>query len=122
MATRVTVESLPDCNMPDCGKAAYADVLIPQYGQWGYLCRDHYIRSGAGLGTGRGQLLEVRKHASQPRIIRLEHLLNRLEDRITKVSARPLTGADVQAWQEEMNLLVARADRVENAWREELDS
>jgi hypothetical protein len=44
----------PECSF--CSTKAIIDGRT-QMGPWGFMCEEHYLESGVGLGTGRGQLL-----------------------------------------------------------------
>jgi len=58
MSTSVKVQSLPDCDM--CGETASYDAAT-SFGAWANLCQNHFRQFGLGLGTGRGQKLELIK-------------------------------------------------------------
>ena len=53
------VSSLPNCDickLNNKNTQANYDAKT-NFGQWGYLCEDHFIEYGIGLGTGKGQRL-----------------------------------------------------------------
>ena len=57
--TRVTVQTIPDCdlcNSAGAKVAAYADARIPQYGSWANVCLDHFKQYSCTLGLGCGQV------------------------------------------------------------------
>ncbi len=56
MSTSVKVESLPSCDF--CGKQAEYDAAT-KFGPWANMCESDFKVHGVGLGTGRGQKLEV---------------------------------------------------------------
>lgn len=58
MSASVKVESLPACDM--CGGTASYDAATT-FGAWANLCQTHFNQFGLGLGTGRGQKLELTK-------------------------------------------------------------
>lgn len=58
--TETPVSSLPNCDIPECSRRAYADAAIPAYGSsWGYVCKGHFHNLGCKLGLGKGQKLVV---------------------------------------------------------------
>lgn len=56
MSTSVKVETKPACDF--CGSPADYDGKT-NMGPWAYMCQGHFDTMGIGLGTGRGQKLEV---------------------------------------------------------------
>ncbi len=56
MSTSVKVEQLPSCDF--CGKPAQYDAATV-FGPWANMCEADFKTNGIGLGTGRGQKLEV---------------------------------------------------------------
>lgn len=56
MSTSVKVEKLPACDL--CGEEAKYDAATIM-GAWANMCESHFQQLGIGLGTGRGQKLEV---------------------------------------------------------------
>jgi hypothetical protein len=56
MSTSVKVQQLPSCDI--CGKQAEYDAKTIM-GPWANMCESHFNELGTGLGTGRGQKLEV---------------------------------------------------------------
>jgi len=52
--TEVSVPRLPPCDI--CGDTASYDAKTT-HGPWGYLCSDHFVEYGIGLGLGLGQRL-----------------------------------------------------------------
>ncbi|MAH51336.1 hypothetical protein CMI37_36305 [Candidatus Pacearchaeota archaeon] len=71
--TEVAVSSLPNCQIPECERRAFADAAIPRYGgTWGYVCKSHFNHLDCKLGPGRGQKLIITNppcfgHALLPR-------------------------------------------------------
>ena len=58
--TETPVSSLPNCDIPECSRRAYADAAIPAYGSsWGYVCKGHFHNMGCKLGPHSGQKLVV---------------------------------------------------------------
>lgn len=53
---KATVAVLPKCDF--CAQTAAYDGRT-RMGPWAYMCEAHYVQHGVGLGTGRGQRLEV---------------------------------------------------------------
>lgn len=55
----VIVSSLPDCDICKAnGEKVEANYdAKTNFGQWGYLCEDHFQKYGIGLGEGKGQRL-----------------------------------------------------------------
>jgi len=53
---KATVAVLPKCDF--CAQTAAYDGKT-RMGPWAYMCEAHYVQHGVGLGTGRGQRLEV---------------------------------------------------------------
>lgn len=56
MSDKVTVQSLPSCDMCSDGSAAEYDAATA-FGPWANMCAAHFQQFGVGLGTGRGQRL-----------------------------------------------------------------
>lgn len=56
MSTSVKVEELPSCDF--CGNTAQYDAAT-KFGPWANMCESDFEVHGVGLGTGRGQKLEV---------------------------------------------------------------
>jgi len=56
MSTSVKVQQLPSCDF--CGQTAHYDAAT-SFGPWANMCDAHFNEYGLGLGTGRGQKLEV---------------------------------------------------------------
>jgi hypothetical protein len=56
MSTSVKVQQLPSCDF--CGSTAQYDAAT-SFGPWANMCEPHFKQYGLGLGTGRGQKLEV---------------------------------------------------------------
>lgn len=54
-----TVSQLPDCDIcKSKGKKVEANYdAKTNFGQWGYLCENHFLEYGIGLGEGKGQRL-----------------------------------------------------------------
>ena len=52
------VSKLPKCDL--CSKEAKYDGKT-KFGQWGYMCEEHFKSYGIGLGLGKGQKLIVEK-------------------------------------------------------------
>ena len=55
--TEVEVVKLPMCNF--CSKEATYDGKTTM-GPWAYMCKDHFLVNGIGLGLGKGQKLVVK--------------------------------------------------------------
>lgn len=56
--TETRVAEIPDCQFPhpDDGALAEYDGKT-RSGPWAYMCEDHFLLHGTGLGVGRGQKL-----------------------------------------------------------------
>jgi hypothetical protein len=63
MSNKVYVAVRPKCGF--CGKPAEYDGATTQ-GPWAFMCEDHFLLDGVGLGTGRGQMLVVAEPKDQP--------------------------------------------------------
>ena len=63
MAKVVKVNKLPDCDL--CGVAASYDGKTI-YGPWANMCDKCFKKYGVGLGTGRGQKLELNERQIKP--------------------------------------------------------
>lgn len=57
MSDVATVSSLPSCDF--CPATATVDGKT-KFGPWGNMCDEHFKVHGVGLGTGKGQRLELR--------------------------------------------------------------
>jgi len=56
MSKTTKIHSEKECDFCD-NTARYDGKTV--LGPWGYMCEQHFQKMGVGLGTGRGQKLEV---------------------------------------------------------------